>query len=216
MEVDLVQNIFAFLITEGYIFEVDCAFDWRQLVGVRRILDGRHLVQCFEDALQIGRGSDQGIIEVPDIDDGIPEIVDVADEGDQCSGRNGHTDLTDAHKIDKAGRQYRNIQYTGPHQELDFDGFHPRRPVFLADFIEDVIIDLFAGKRLGDFDSRNAFVDIGVEVGLFVAQNLKGYPLALFDEQHQSEENWQKSHAVKRQAHIDEKHEAQCDHYIEQ
>lgn len=46
-------------------------------------------------------------------------------------------------------------------------------------------------------------------------KNLKGYPLALFDEQHQSEENRQKSHAVKRQAHIDEKHEAQCDHYIE-
>ena len=83
MEVHQVEDVAASgLVLEYHVVEVHPALDRRQLYGPRAVLDLRVDIQGLEDAFQVGRAGDQLVVEVADVDDGVPEVVGIANEGD--------------------------------------------------------------------------------------------------------------------------------------
>ena len=87
VEVDVLENRRAFrVVTENDVVEVDVAADAAQRDGVRRVGDGRRDVERLENALQVRGAGDQLVVEVADVDDRIPEVVEVGDERDERAG----------------------------------------------------------------------------------------------------------------------------------
>ena len=60
--------------------KVDGSFNWRQLNSVRRILNFWNNIHRFKNPFQIGSCSNQRIVEVTNIDDRIPKVIDITDK----------------------------------------------------------------------------------------------------------------------------------------
>ena len=213
MQVDQVQDVAAVrLVAENHVVEVDAALDLRQIDGVRRVADLRLHIQRFEDALEIRGAGDELVVEVADADHRVPEVVRIADEGDEHTCAHLHpAEAGDADEVDERDGHDGNRLDARPHEELDVHGLHPRGTHIVLLFLERLELRGLLGEGLRGLHAGDRLVDVRVEVALLVGQHLVGATLEMLQHQHPRDEEREQREAEQCQSPVDDEHDHQRD-----
>ena len=106
VQVQVFQHVDALLIAEGDVFKIHLAADGRQICGVRRVIHRDRFIHGFEDALQIRGVVDEGIIDIRQTRDRLPETVHILSHGeDHAEGDDGTAHPVDARDIQEGEHQ---------------------------------------------------------------------------------------------------------------
>ena len=113
---DIVQDPVSRLIAEAHIPEFHLAPDRRHFHGTLRVLYQDRLIDGLEDALQVGDGGEQRVVEIGQRIDGCPEAPDVGSKSNQytyrqCGVRSQYP--ADAQHVDERGGDDGNHVHAG-------------------------------------------------------------------------------------------------------
>ena len=83
VQVEVLQDVDFPIVGEGHIVKGDTARNGRQLGGAGGVVHGDGLVDHLEDALQVGHGVDEGVVQVGQVQNGLPEPPGVGGNGNK-------------------------------------------------------------------------------------------------------------------------------------
>ena len=209
MEVHMLEDVDPFLVGEGHVPEVHLSGENRQVMGVRRVVHDDGLVHGLENPLQVRDVVHEGIIDVRQAGDGLPEAADVLGHGeDDAEGDH----LSAAHPVDagdiQEGQHQLGHGLAGkPDGVADGHGPHPCLAAGDGQPLHDGDVYLLPVEQLADAHAVDGFGQVGVVVAVLVALVLPGLALPRLDQDDEGHEEGQAGHDDRGQGGVGGEHE---------
>ena len=214
VQVDVFQDVNALLVGEGDILKVHLAGDGRQFFGAGDVVDLDRLVHRLKDALQIGDVVDEGIVDVGEVRDRLPEAADVLAHGEDHAEADhlaaGHP--VDAGDVEERQHDLRQNLAGEPDAVADVDRLDPRGAAGRREPLHDADVDLLPVEQLADAHAVDRLGQIGVVVAVLVALVLPRAALARLEQEHHRQEKRQAAQDDRRQQRVGRVHEDHDEH----
>ena len=207
-ERDVFQDLFAFIVGEAHMVEGDLAADLGHFPGIFLVGDGYRLIHGLKDTFQVGDVVDEVVENVSEIHDGLPEKGSIT--GNCHNGSKRFVPFSEKHKAEEKDRSP-DADGDGvnawPHQVGVTDSSVPGLAAVVGKLLENPGVFVLAGENLGDPGAYDVFLQVGIQVGIFVGNGLPGFSLTVLDPEHEDHENGDATEHHKSHLHIYQKHE---------